>query len=40
MTAAIIVFTDLEARLAAILNEEFEHGFAPQSRCAMIWRVG
>ena len=40
VAAAIIVFTDLGARLAAILNEEFEYGFDPQSRCAMIWRVG
>ncbi|WP_248732759.1 GNAT family N-acetyltransferase [Pseudomonas sp. MWU13-2517] len=30
---------DLDQRLAAILNEEYTHGFAPGDRCAMIWPV-
>ena len=30
---------DLDQRLAAILSEEYKHGFAPKSRCAMAWRV-
>ncbi|MNC68640.1 Acetyltransferase (GNAT) family protein [compost metagenome] len=31
--------TDLDQRLAAILSEEYKHGFAPGSRCAMAWPV-
>ena len=31
--------TDLDQRLAGILSEEYKHGFAPQSRCAMAWPV-
>ena len=31
--------TDLDQRLAAKLSEEYEHGFAPESRCAMAWSV-
>ena len=31
--------TDLDQRLAGILSEEYKHGFAPQSRCAMAWSV-
>jgi GNAT superfamily N-acetyltransferase len=31
--------TDLDQRLAAILHEEYKHGFAPGSRCAMAWPV-
>ncbi|ROM52171.1 GNAT family N-acetyltransferase [Pseudomonas poae] len=30
---------DVDQRLAAILNEEHTHGFAPGDRCAMIWPV-
>jgi GNAT superfamily N-acetyltransferase len=30
---------DLGQRLAAILSEEYKHGFAPRSRCAMAWPV-
>jgi GNAT superfamily N-acetyltransferase len=30
---------DLDQRLAAILSEEYKHGFAPGSRCAMVWPV-
>jgi GNAT superfamily N-acetyltransferase len=30
---------DLDQRLAAILSEEYKHGFAPKSRCAMAWPV-
>ncbi|WP_409268707.1 GNAT family N-acetyltransferase [Pseudomonas sp. KCJK9044] len=30
---------DLDQRLAAILSEEYKHGFAPESRCAMVWPV-
>lgn len=30
---------DLDQRLAAILNEEYKHGFAAESRCAMAWSV-
>ncbi|TWR92081.1 GNAT family N-acetyltransferase [Pseudomonas saxonica] len=30
---------DLDQRLAAILSEEYKHGFAPKSRCAMVWPV-
>lgn len=35
----IIASTDLDQSLAAILSEEYKHGFAPQSRCAMAWPV-
>jgi hypothetical protein len=28
-----------DLRLAAILRDEYEHGFAPGSRCAMVWPV-
>ncbi|MFJ4115119.1 GNAT family N-acetyltransferase [Pseudomonas psychrophila] len=31
--------TDLDQRLAGILSEEYRHGFAPESRCAMAWPV-
>jgi GNAT superfamily N-acetyltransferase len=31
--------TDLDQRLAAILHEEYKHGFAPGDRCAMVWPV-
>ena len=31
--------TDLDPRLAAILREEYRYGFAPHSRCAMVWPV-
>ena len=31
--------TDLDERLAAILSEEYKHGFAPGSRCVMAWPV-
>lgn len=31
--------TDLDQRLAGILSEEYTHGFAPRSRCAMVWPV-
>ena len=31
--------TDLDQRLAGILREEYKHGFAPESRCAMAWSV-
>ncbi|EPL15575.1 GNAT family N-acetyltransferase [Pseudomonas sp. CF161] len=31
--------TDLDQRLARILSEEYKHGFAPESRCAMAWPV-
>lgn len=31
--------TDLDKRLAGILTEEYKHGFAPESRCAMAWPV-
>ncbi|WP_426201573.1 GNAT family N-acetyltransferase [Pseudomonas sp. TWP3-1] len=31
--------TDLDQRLAGILREEYNHGFAPESRCAMAWSV-
>ncbi|MFO2462445.1 GNAT family N-acetyltransferase [Pseudomonas sp. 15FMM2] len=27
-----------DPRLAAILRDEYAHGFAPGSRCAMVWR--
>lgn len=30
---------DLDERLAGILSEEYKHGFAPDSRCAMAWPV-
>ncbi|HWH87631.1 MAG TPA: GNAT family N-acetyltransferase [Pseudomonas sp.] len=30
---------NLDKRLAALLNEEYAHGFAAGSRCAMAWRV-
>lgn len=30
---------DLDQWLAAILSEEYKHGFAPKSRCAMAWPV-
>lgn len=30
---------DLDQRLAAIVNEEYQHGFAAGSRCAMAWVV-
>ncbi|MDO7898488.1 GNAT family N-acetyltransferase [Pseudomonas citrulli] len=30
---------DLDQRLAAILSMEYQHGFAPESRCAMAWPV-
>lgn len=30
---------DLDQRLAAVLSEEYQHGFAPGSRCAMAWPV-
>ena len=30
---------DLDQRLEAILSEEYKHGFAPKSRCAMAWPV-
>ena len=30
---------DLDQWLAAILSEEYKHGFAPKSRCAMVWPV-
>lgn len=33
------VTTDLDERLAGILSEEYKHGFAPESRCAMAWPV-
>ncbi|WP_025856795.1 GNAT family N-acetyltransferase [Pseudomonas sp. CHM02] len=33
------VATALDQRLAAILSEEYAHGFAPESRCAMVWSV-
>lgn len=35
----IKVPTDLDQRLTAILSEEYKHGFAPESRCAMAWPV-
>ena len=31
--------TDLDQRLAGILSEEYRHGFARESRCAMAWPV-
>lgn len=31
--------TGLDPRLAALLSEEYERGFAPGSRCAMVWSV-
>ncbi len=31
--------TELDQRLAAILSEEYKHGFAPGCRCAMAWPV-
>ena len=34
-----IATTDLDQRLAGILSEEYRHGFAPESRCAMAWPV-
>ncbi|MCH4873004.1 GNAT family N-acetyltransferase [Pseudomonas sp. TMW22091] len=30
---------DLDQRLEGILSEEYKHGFAPKSRCAMAWPV-
>ncbi|SDB33063.1 GNAT family N-acetyltransferase [Pseudomonas sp. NFACC13-1] len=30
---------DLEPRLATILNAEYQRGYAPGSRCAMVWSV-
>ena len=33
------VTSDLDERLAAKFNEESKQGFAPESRCAMAWRV-
>lgn len=30
---------DLDQRLAAIVSEEYQHGFAAGSRCAMAWMV-
>ena len=30
---------DLDQRLAAVVSEEYQHGFAPGSRCAMAWPV-
>lgn len=33
------VTTGLDPRLATIVSEEYKHGFAPGSRCAMVWPV-
>ncbi|TCV68225.1 GNAT family N-acetyltransferase [Pseudomonas fluorescens] len=30
---------DLEPRLAALLSAEYQRGYAPGSRCAMVWSV-
>lgn len=35
----VIAAHELDPRFAAILSEEYQHGFAPNSRCAMAWAV-